>query len=233
MIWKEEDIEILITNYPNYGLDFCADCLKIERKLVKSKIQRLGLTLNKETKYIINKKRLTSIRENPKKYKIDFGNFKNITEPEVAYTLGFMWGDGYIQNSGIGKTNRVAICENLKEDIDSIIHIFKKTGNWNTYIRKRLNKKEIFSVFTNNILFCEYLISKDYDKKSYTSPNKILEIIPNNLKNYFFLGLSDADGCFYIKKGHSYQFSLTSKINQDWDYMIKLCKKLHIKLRVW
>ena len=35
----------------------------------------------------------------------------------------------------------------------------------------------------------------DFDKKSHVSPNKIINIIPEEYIKYFYLGLSDADGC--------------------------------------
>ena len=49
------------------------------------------------------------------------------------------------------------------------------------------------------------------------------------MKHYFFLGLIDGDGCFYInKKQYTYQFILSSTYDQDWSYMINLCEKLNI-----
>jgi hypothetical protein len=81
-----------------------------------------------------------------------------------------------------------------------------------------------------------FLIENDYDKKSYTSANKILSKIPNEIKHYWFRGLIDGDGCFYHytpKKGSTLrQFVLTSTYEQDWTYFENLCKELEIKYTI-
>jgi len=46
----------------------------------------------------------------------------------------------------------------------------------------------------------ELLVDNDYKLKSYNSADKILSKIPNSLHHYFFRGLIDGDGCFYLNK---------------------------------
>ena len=235
MKWSKDEIDFLIENYPN-GSKSCVEYLNRDIKSVRLKAGNLKIKVNKDAKFLIysesNKKKWAENEKPLDKYKFDFTNFINITTPEVAYTLGFMWGDGYLQSLGISKTNRVYICNNLSSDISLIKYIFEKTGKWNIYNHTNRRKKMI-SVCINNKPFCEYLISMDFDKKSHVSPNKILSIIPEEYINYFYLGLSDADGCFYINdKNYTNQYSLTSTINQDWTYMINLCENMKLKYSI-
>ena len=58
--------------------------------------------------------------------------------------------------------------------------------------------------------------------------DKILSKIPDNLKHYWFRGLIDGDGCFYFHKYHK-EMTLASSYNQDWNYILKLCKHLNIE----
>ena len=236
MKWSKDEIDFLIENYPN-GSKSCVEYLNRDIKSIRLKAGNLKIKVNKDSKFLIysesNKKKWSENEKPLNKYKFDFTNFTNITTPEVAYTLGFMWGDGNIQSYDTCGTNKVFVCSNLKTDIDKIFHIFEKTGNWNKRDRKRKNKKEQTDIFTNNKPFCEYLISMDFDKKSHVSPNKIINIIPEEYIKYFYLGLSDADGCFYINyKNYTYQYSLTSTINQDWTYMINLCDNMKLKYSI-
>jgi intein/homing endonuclease len=81
----------------------------------------------------------------------------------------------------------------------------------------RINDKEIK----------KFLIENDYDNKSFASPDKILNIIPENIKRYFFRGLVDGDGCF-CSKNRNY-FSITGNINQKWNSIIDLFNSLDVK----
>lgn len=237
MKWTEEEINFLVEKYPLNGTRYCAKYLNKDIKSISLKVSRLKLKINKDVRSLIysksNKQKWINYEKPLNKYKFDFTNFIDVTTKEVAYTLGFMWGDGYIKRCGISKENLVSVCHNLKSDIDEILYIFEKTGNWNKRNRKRINRKEQTIVSTNNRPFCDYLISKDFNKKSYVSPEKIMDTIPDEYIHYFYLGLSDADGCFYINdKNYTYQFSITSTIGQDWSYMINLCNNLKIKYNI-
>jgi intein/homing endonuclease len=79
-------------------------------------------------------------------------------------------------------------------------------------------------------MITNYLIENEYDKKSLTSPTKILSKIDNYLKPYFFRGLIDGDGCF-SSKNRSY-FSITGNIKQNWIDMEKLLNSLDIKYKL-
>jgi len=127
-------------------------------------------------------------------------------------------------------TNDIRI-EIIRKDLDEIRHIFDKVGNWGYYTRKRKNKQETGILKTSNRPLLEYLYLLDFNKKSFASPNKILDKIPLNLKLYFFRGIIDGDGCFYNGKKINL-FSVTSSINQDWKYLEDLFNELNIKYNI-
>ena len=68
----------------------------------------------------------------------------------------------------------------------------------------------------------------DFSEKSNLQPNKILNFIPNNLHSYFYLGLFDGDGCFYIKS-NTMQFVYASTYNQNYTFIENLFNLLNIR----
>lgn len=146
--------------------------------------------------------------------------------------MGLLWGDGYILNNGIGGVNRVYISL-VKNDMDELEKHFVKYGKWTILERKRPNRKVSKSIEINNRPLVEYLVEKGYDNKSFESQNKILNTIPDKLKVYFFRGLSDADGCFYVNKENKiYQYSIASTYEQDWTSVENLFKSIDINYKI-
>jgi intein-encoded DNA endonuclease-like protein len=85
----------------------------------------------------------------------------------------------------------------VKEDIDYFYSIFKTTGEYNLYYRKRENRREQGLINCSSLELSNFLKSNDYLIKSVASPTKILLNIPEEFQSYFYLGFSDGDGCFY------------------------------------
>lgn len=147
---------------------------------------------------------------------------KNFT-PESAYLLGFIWADGYLIRNEI----RV---ECVKTDIDTLFPVFNKTGVWNQYDRTRPNRKPQSNLYTANTQIYEFLQSCDYKAKTNKSADVILNKIPKNLHHYWFRGLFDGDGCWYINtKNKAYQASIAGGYEQDWSYLENKLKELNIK----
>jgi intein/homing endonuclease len=227
--WTESEDKFLIEYYPKMGLEFCCDKLNRSERSIKHRKSKFKLHINKSL--------LSKIQsENAKKRDyMNFDNFKvnpapfiNPKDPEISYILGLIWADGYVLNKGKSKTNRVSL-EVLKEDGDVFQKYFQKYGEWYVTERTRNNKKPTKTIETNNRVIVEFLISKDYGVKSHKAPNKILDLIPENLHYMFFRGLSDGDGCFYISDREShYQYSIGSSRSQDWSYVENIFKLLNI-----
>ncbi len=163
--------------------------------------------------------------------------FYNIKTKEIAYLLGVIWADGFLNPSKDGYNHNLGFTMVI-EDIDIIKPVLEIIGKWNYYERKQPIEswKPSINVITNNKRIFNFLVEHDYHKKSYISANKILSKIPDELKHYFFRGLIDGDGCFYYYKpeiGSTLrQFALTSTYEQDWEYFETLCKKLNIKYSI-
>lgn len=144
-----------------------------------------------------------------------------IETKELAYILGFIWADGSIYKNKKCDSYKCTI-ECVKEDLLDIEHIFQsvKEIKWRTSFRDRPNRKPQMSILTCDRNFCKFLIRNDYSIKSGTAPNKILNLIPNNLKIYFLRGLSDGDGCFYLSSNKmTHQYSIASTFDQDWTFI--------------
>lgn len=94
------------------------------------------------------------------------------------------------------------------------------------------NRKPAVSVAFFSKEFYEFLIKMDYRSKSISSPDKILSIIPENLRLYFYRGVIDGDGYIGIKNGKGYQLTITGHYEQDWYYLEKVFKKYNIKYSI-
>lgn len=157
-----------------------------------------------------------------KKRKVELSNFTNIDKKEVSYYLGFFWSDGYIYRDEISIT--------IKEsDYLELFKIFSTFGIWNTKnVTKKLGDKTYKekTIYTNDKFIRKFLLENNSANKSISSPDMLLDKIPDKLKPYFFRGLFDGDGCF-SSKNRSY-FSITGNINQDWSHVTKLFADLCI-----
>jgi len=221
--WTIDEIEFLKKNLPVSGSTYCSIILNYP----KSKIYRMGnilkLKINKNVKEKYKGKPNIDCNINP-----DF--FYNIKLKEVAYFLGLLWSDGFLNKTKNSYGVGIAMS---KDDVNNIKISLDKIGKWNYFEmkRKKTTWKDQIRFVTNNKRIYDFLVNNDYDKKSFISADKILLQIPKNLHPYFFRGLIDGDGCFYYKKAtHSTmrQLSVASTYNQEWEYLEKLYKKLNV-----
>lgn len=169
-------------------------------------------------------------------YSVPPEQFLTVKKPEIAYLLGLIWADGYVKHgSNIRKTgsihefNRIEVSMNTS-DMELLVPLFNFTGKWCIYTRCRLNRKSSTSVITNNAPLVKFLCDHDYHVKSESSACKILSEIPQHLKKYWFRGVIDGDGCFYLNpKNKQVQFGITSSLNQNWTYFENLLANLGIR----
>ena len=144
-------------------------------------------------------------------FNLDFS--KSESPKELAYFLGFFWADGY----NILKSN-YCIIEIVKEDLDDVLHIFKKVYDFNYTERARKNRKPQAAINTSSSELKEFLVENGKYPKTSESHKKILNYIPEAYKKYFIRGLFDGDGCFY-HKGTMRQVYISGNYDQDWDYL--------------
>lgn len=229
-LWTEQEIDFLKKNYPTYGNNYCRKHLNRSYASVKWKSQDLKLLVIDQAKI----PRKQPIRKQPN---IDINQFITVRSPEVAYILGFLWGDGYIKayKPGQGKERRVAHTVRLQivlNDLNNIKNSFLKIGEWNIrYFKSRDHRQPTGAISTCHNALTNYLIQKDYLVKSFKTADKILETIPDNLKHYWFRGLFDADGSLSYSKPNI-QVAIASGYTQDWAYMINLSNQLNISYNI-
>jgi hypothetical protein len=144
----------------------------------------------------------------------------------TCYILGLLWADGSMYGNMIS-------LESVKEDVESLKKVFLDTGEWNIRYRNREHWKPQMVYHISNKEFSTFLKSNDYDKKSYISADKILQKIPDNLKNYWLRGYWDGDGCFYFNSTSKVvQCTATSTYEQDWTFLENIYKNLNIKYSI-
>ena len=235
--WSDEEIIFLKENYENKGVEYCSNMLNRKYNTIQHKANRLSLKVNKDvvsnTKRIKVKEswengRLDELRKEnlSKKLKTDLFNINE----NFAYVLGYLWGDGYLiftdKRYNISLTIEKEDGEEIKDKMMSILE-------WNISYRNRTKRKEQMVYSIGGKLISEFFSKYDFLKKSYVSPDKILELIPENNKKYFYMGLSDADGCFYLNKKHyTYQYFVASTYEQDWNHMKTIFDELDIKYKI-
>lgn len=219
----ETEKEFIIQNYPLKGAQFCAKYLNSKIETIRSFASRNKIKCLTEFRSTIRK----GLRKDISEYKVDANKFLEIRDPISAYILGLIWADGHIKIRGRQHETSFA---NTYPDANYFLKVFKENGNWNFYNKKRQNIKwkDSCIIYTSNRYLAEFLYQNDYKAKSQASADKILNLIPDNLKNYWFLGLLDGDGSIKSLKGN-YSVIFTSSIEQDWSFLIKLCQDLNIK----
>lgn len=224
MKWTLEEVQLLKDNY-KYGTEFLSKKLNRSPLVITKKANRLELFISSDTKSMISKSNgAEKWKNNNYEYKVD--DITNEINEYKSYILGLIWTDGYV----LKKRNIIGVSL-IKDDMIDIEWIFNNLGNWYTQDRKRSNKRESRTISVYNPKLTNILINNyDYDKKSYVSPNKVSEIIPLDYLKYFFRGIIDGDGCFYInKKNSTYQFSISSTYEQDWTFFYDFFKEMNIK----
>ena len=212
--WITDEIEFLKQNYAEYGGAYCASKLNVPRRLVTSKVQSLGLKVSPERKYGKNTK--------------DISNFLIINKPETAYVLGFLWADGHITNPN-NRQHHTITMKIRATDADDIMSTMMNVYEWNVYYSQKKNPSwsPVKDFNTGHKALHEILVSLDYHKKSGGSANKVLSAIPNELRQFWWRGYFDGDGCLYQGKTSNH-LSFTAPIGQNWDFCVDLLEILGI-----
>lgn len=225
MKWTEDEINILRENHER-GATYLTSLLNRDKSSIQHKLSRMSLYISADIRSKIS-------RDNAYKRKFtdSFYSVSNITKDinqYSAYILGLLWTDGFLLSKR--KMTGITI---LREDMVEINWIFDKFGNWHVQDRIRLNRRESRTLTAYNPYLIDSLISYDFDKKSYYTPEKLFSIIPNDCIKYLIRGIIDGDGCFYInEKQYTYQLTIASTYEQDWDFYIDFFGNLGFEFKV-
>lgn len=216
-IWGDLELRFLNENYKTFGVDYCVANLKMSRRRIISKANLLGLTTN-----IINKS------ENKNKPKVKYELFDSSLTKESVYILGLLWADGHVR-----KENKTTSISCVQSDIEEVIPVFLKTGDWliSNPIRKYFNGNEVKTqkkIHTTTWGLYEILVYYGYLDKTNGCPIHMLNKIPNNLKKYWFRGFLDGDGCIRLGKKYGSSIVFSGPYNQNWLFLERLCEHLDV-----
>lgn len=216
--FTKKDISFIKSNYPHKGAKFCSDQLGRTENSIRYKASKLGIKSNKRPPNAQpkHKKHMSDYNVNPN---IFISNFTK----ESSYILGFLWADGNLSKNNTIRT------ETTKEDNNDIFPIFLKTGNWAVYNRNRPNRKPQSIIHTTNKHIHEFLTYHNYGPNNSNSACSIVSLLPDNLQKYWFRGLIDGDGCWYISPQKYCQFILSGRFDQNWLFFENLLEYLNIK----
>lgn len=171
-------------------------------------------------------------KEKINKNKVNFTLFDENFSKESVYILGLLWADGHIRE------DKKLITINCSEtDVNDVTGVFKKTGEWNFSkpIKKFFNNKEVKTqkrISSTTWGLFEILKKNDYVIKSVSTPDKILNQIPQNLKKYWYRGFLDGDGCIKLGKKYGIEVVFAGPYLQDWSFMVGLCDELEIDFSI-
>lgn len=191
---------------------------------------QIGKILGWTTNHVYGQLTKYKIRKNkPRSTQWFNQKLKNLTDEEI-YILGFLWADGYL--NGNNKTKRNLQCQIVYDDFLDLEKTFNSVGRWGkckreASIKNGVSRQARICLTISDTQLINKFIVLDFDKKSYISPNKFLNIIPQNKHYLFYRGYVDGDGCFYITNKAKH-FFIGSTYNQNWSHIKQLFKQLNI-----
>lgn len=155
--------------------------------------------------------------------------------PHIVYVLGLMWADGHVKKSGGSYNSGFKIISTDWVHVESSLKFFG-FWNWTKFIEKahddiRKNGKishcqESTKSCIHNPFFGKFLAENDYLIKSGTSADKILNIIPENLKYYWWRGFFEGDG--HLKPDKAPKIQISGRLDQDWKFVEDLLSGMGI-----
>lgn len=207
--YTDSEKQFFTENYPKFGSAYCALHLKKSKHAMHAYAKKLKISRVGRSKH-------------PTLENINSEEFVSVKTPEIAYMLGFIWADGYIVCSRFRRSIEIEITE---KDAEALAPIFNKVGKWAIRKRQRGKSNPTWIFNTNNKNIYDFLFANDYKEKSLVSCSKILQVIPDDFKKYFWRGYFDGDGTVKCV-GRGVVIGLAGSYNQDWSEIEKLYQSL-------
>lgn len=160
--------------------------------------------------------------EAKRQYSINHQYFDSITHPSQAYWLGFISGDGSINE------NNLIINISTKDEM--ILHQFNQDTHSN-YPIHRYKTMSVLHITSNELV--QALEHHNIVPRKTRSFN-LSHYVPDHLLGSYLLGLNDADGCFSIDKKRGLRFSLVGteiSMQETQDILVERCQVNKNKLQ--
>lgn len=196
----EQDVKIRSLYEAGLGCKKIMKSLNLRLGQVNSSLKRQNVCKRKESDALY------------RKYQINDSFFEKIDTPDKAYFLGWMYSDGYNQ-----ETFGVASITLNKKDKDILLKLGKLiyTGDFNL-----LDRKTGPGLFLYSKKISSDLAEKGcYQNKSLTLKFPSESVVPKNLLWHFIRGVFDGDGCFYFSQRKGPAIGVFSIVGSE--FMIK------------
>lgn len=227
----QKEINFVKKFFPDNGSRFCCEQLGISDRRLRTILEKFQIKINPQ----VYKKLISDayIKNNRNKLESELEKLFNFKSDEICYFFGFFWADGSIRGSD--KLISIGIQE---EDGQEVKSAFLKAFDFKVEVRSRERygiKNKNIMLFRKSSLFCfNRLTELEFDKKSKTSPFKILSLIPKEKHYLFWRGFFDGDGCaFKSKTCRSRGVSFAGSFDQNWYCLIKFLKKNKINPSIY
>lgn len=207
--YSEEELTWLKANYGILGSKACAFHLHRSVNSVRQTANSLGCHVPLSLQRKLHSETLTQsfiptiLPE----------TFQNVKIKEVAYVLGLLWAEGWVQNKSDYSIN----IKMIEEDFREILPVFYTIGEWKQYHYFPQNRKPTIQLRVSGKSLVDFFLSVDYHVKSSSPATKVLSLVPNTFKKYWWRGYFDGDG--HIRSSHPYRIEFASSWNQDWSFL--------------
>ncbi len=183
--YSEEDLNWLKANYSILGSKKCAHQLQHSVNSVRQTANALGCYVPSSLQRKLHSD--TLIRSFTPTILPD--TFREVKTKEVAYVLGILWAEGWVQNQSDYSIN----IKMIEEDFVELLPIFYALGEWKQYKYTPKNRKPTIQLRVSGKSLVDFFLSMDYHVKSNAPATKILSIIPEHLKKYWWRGYFDSN----------------------------------------
>lgn len=147
----------------------------------------------------------------------------DLSNPEVAYLMGFLWADGSCTPPG--KIVYRLTLGIKTEDYHALSAILDKVGWVPRHIKMHGYPTTMMS--GGHKAYHAFLVAHDYHEKSRCAPTKILAALSDEVRHYWWRGFYDGDGSFNLQS-NSGSLCIAAPYDQDWGFFIDLCERLQI-----
>lgn len=163
-----------------------------------------------------------------------------VTDPDIAYLLGFMWADGSLEvvNKKGGAVSTMNFrMGGIETDFILLEPMMKRLGEFHVWkmagAEKPIKRRPQLHFTSHDQDFCKFLHQNDFHIKSKVSPTKLLKHIPDALHSAFWHGFFDGDGSLTIIRSYSANcVNFAGSHDQEWTDLEERLKKLGVKYKI-
>jgi hypothetical protein len=154
------------------------------------------------------------------------------SDPYIAYSLGFLWGDGFLTKRRDYDAYQVGY-ELAERDYVVVKPVLMRWYPWRELRRERMGRVYCRGYVTGIVARELYhlLDGLGYRDKA-GSHAKVLEMIDPSCRMAFVLGLFDADGHIHHSNGRMSNANICSHHDQDWTAIQSLLAEQGVNMRV-